>query len=183
MHDRRTTAEAFVSSLSRWSLVISLLVGAAACNRRVNVVNPDAALHVGADFWHLLRINDVPKSVEMYATSVWSTDTGARTRWAKFLAALNEKFGVITATELKQKNWFPGSNLVADHRPFVCYSYDYVVTRQTLISQERLIACAEPGAPLSAMQVYGHRIIRPDTAQAVTLGIDFEEKSSDQGVR
>jgi hypothetical protein len=113
----------------------------------------------------------------MYDAKVWSPDPELRSRWSTLLATLSEKNGAVGSVEPDGSKWFPGTELVSDHRPFVCYAYAYKVHRVSLDSREQLIVCGEPKARAADMRVYGHALMRADTQQQIRIGVDLKERA------
>jgi hypothetical protein len=158
-----------------WQLICLVFLLVAGC-KRVSKVDPDAAAPLAATFWQSLRNNDVPNAIELYDSSLWLSDPELRSRWFRFLRHLEHQGGAVGSAEIKSKQWFPASDLVSDHRAFVCYAYDYDVKRPKLESEERLVICGEPRAPASEMRIFGHTVKRLDTQQSVGIGVDDTEK-------
>jgi hypothetical protein len=161
------------SALASLFLLLALL---GSC-QRPTAVDPEAGRSVATGFWDALKANDVPRTIAMFDSFVWSPDPELRARWSHMLTALSEKNGAIGSVEPDGSKWFPGSELVSDHRPFVCYAYTYKVHRATLDSREQLIVCGEPKARPADMRLYGHALVREDTQQQIRVGADYKEKA------
>lgn len=136
---------------------------------KLHYVDPSPALEVGGEYYSRLQQGEVDGAFALY-TRGFLRKAGAD--WRQIITQLDAKEGNVIGFRLI------GSHVVPlrtnDGVEIPCVLVRYEVTRTTLTSEERLIAC--PRQPV-AWAIAGHEILSKNNGQRFSAGVTFQEKT------
>jgi hypothetical protein len=146
-----------------------LMVLAAMFFPKLHYVDQRPALACGDEYFSKLRQRQVDDALEMY-TDGFRQNKGEE--WQRLLAQLDAQNGGVTDFKTL------GSKIVPvqfrDSSEIACVLVQYQVTRNTLISEEKLTFC--PHQHGAEWGIAGHGITRSDNGQHYEAGLTIQEK-------
>jgi len=151
------------------AVVFVIVVGVVSCSK-VQYVDPKPAVAFGEEYFSKLKYNQVDAAVAMY------TDGFIQKRgedWQKLLTQLGTQHGAVTDFKMLGAQVAPVT--LRDSITIPCILVQYQVTRNMLVSNERLTIC--PHQRGEEWAIAGHEITRSDTGQHFEAGLTIQEKT------
>jgi hypothetical protein len=139
-------------------LLITIAVAWLLASCHVKTVDVAQPVAVADKFYGSLKFGDGKTALAQFAPEFKSQADN----WPKLLGGLQQRYGPVTATELKS------SSLAADGND-PCYSLAYEVKRGSLDSDEVLFLCSRDGT--APWLIRGHKLTRMDTQQTISAGV------------
>jgi len=150
--------------------VLLLVVLAAMFFPKLHYVDPRPAVACGEEYFSKLRQRQVDDALAMYADG-FRQKRGEE--WQKLLAQLDAENGGLTDFKTLGSKIAPVQ--LRDSTEIACVIVQYQVTRNTLISEEKLTLC--PHQCGAERRIAGHEITRSDTGQHYAAGLTVLEKT------
>ena len=138
--------------------------------RKVHYVDPRPAVAFGEEYFSKLRQKQVDDAVAMY-TDGFLQKVGED--WHKLLLQLDTQNGDVTGFKTLGSHVVPVT--LRDSTEIPCILVRYEVTRNTLVSDERLTIC--PHQRGDEWAIAGHEITRSDTGQHFAAGLTVQERT------
>jgi len=137
---------------------------------KLHYVDPRPAVAFGEEYFSKLKQHQVDDAVAMY-TEGFLQRRGED--WQKLLTQLDTQNGGVT--DFKTLGYQIAPVTLRDSTTIPCVLVRYQVTRNTLISDERLTIC--PHQRGEEWAIGGHEITRSDTGQHFEAGVTIREKT------
>jgi len=150
--------------------VLLLVVLAAMFFPKLHYVDPKPAVACGEEYFSKLKQGQVDDALAMY-TDGFRQQRGEE--WQKLLTQLDAKNGGVTDFKTLGSQVAPVQ--LRDSTEIACVIVQFRVTRNTMISEEKLTLC--PHQRGAEWGIAGHEITRSDTGQHYAAGITFQEKT------
>ena len=136
---------------------------------KLHYVDPRPAVASGSEYYSKLEQRQIDDALEMY------TDGFRQKRgddWRRLLIQLDEQNGPVTNFKTLVSRIAPVQ--LRDSTEIACFVVQYQVSRNTLISEEKLTLC--PHQRGTEWGIAGHEITRSDTGQHYEAGLTVQEK-------
>ncbi len=151
-------------------VILLLAVLAAMFFPKVHYVDPRPAVAVGKEYFSRLRQRQIDDALQMY-TDGFRQKKGEE--WQKLLAELDAQNGGVTDFKTLGSKIAPVQ--LRDSTEIACVLVQYQVTRNGLISEEKLTLC--PHQRGTEWGIAGHEITRSDNGQHYEAGLTVQEKT------
>jgi hypothetical protein len=150
--------------------VLLIVIVAAMFFPKLHYVDPRPAVASGEQYFSKLKQSQVDDALEMY-TDGFRQKKGEE--WKKLLTQLDTPNGGVT--DFKTLGWRIAPVQLRDSAEITCVVVQFQVTRNTLISEEKLTLC--PHQRGTEWGIAGHEITRSDTGQHYEAGLTVQEKT------
>ncbi len=150
--------------------VLLLVVLAAMLFPKLHYVDPRPAVASGEEYFSKLRQRQVEDALAMY-TDGFRQQRGEE--WQRLLTQLDAQNGGVTDFKTLGSKIAPVQ--LRDSTEIACVIVQFQVTRNNLISEEKLTLC--PRQRGAEWGIAGHEITRSDTGQHYAAGLTVEEKT------
>ena len=150
--------------------VLLIVIVAAMFFPKLHYVDPRPAVASGEEYFSKLKQRQIDDALEMY-TDGFRQKKGEE--WQRLLTQLDTQSGSVT--DFKTFGWKIAPVQLRDSAEFACVVVQFQVTRNALISEEKLTLC--PHQRGTEWGIAGHEITRSDTGQHYEAGLTVQEKT------
>ncbi|MGA6986149.1 MAG: hypothetical protein WBZ01_08855 [Terriglobales bacterium] len=137
---------------------------------KVHYVDPKPAIAFGEEYFSKLKQSQVDDAFAMYTDGFQQNGGG---EWRKLLTHFDTQNGDVRNFKTLGSQVAPVT--LRDSTEIPCVLVRYQVTRNALISEERLTIC--PHQHGEDWGIAGHEITRSDTGEHFGAGLTFREKT------